>query len=405
MNLTKKILIALVLGVVVGIIFTFIPESVFSNLDMYVLSPVGTIFVNLIMMLVVPIVFVSIVLGTAGLGEPAKLGRIGIQTITFFLVTTALALCISLALAFMIKPGAEGVFDVSVADFEAQEAPPVMETIISIIPKNPVAAMSAGDMLQVIAFAIFIGLALAFLKDKTTGMYRLFEQANEILMFLVNLIMKFAPYGAFALIASAIGGAGLDAIGSMAAYMGTVILGLIVHAALIYSLAIWMLGKANPLTFYKGFFPAMTVAFSTSSSNATLPVSMKVAQENLGVSKSISSFVQPLGATINMDGTAIMQATAAVFIAQVYAIDLGFTEIIAIILTATLASIGTAGVPGVGLIMLAMVLTQIGLPVEGIALIIGIDRLLDMLRTAVNITGDAACAYIISENEKRRDVS
>ncbi len=405
MNLTKKILIALVLGVVVGIIFTFIPESVFSNLDMYVLSPVGTIFVNLIMMLVVPIVFVSIVLGTAGLGEPAKLGRIGIQTITFFLVTTALALCISLALAFMIKPGAEGVFDVSVADFEAQEAPPVMETIISIIPKNPVAAMSAGDMLQVIAFAIFIGLALAFLKDKTTGMYRLFEQANEILMFLVNLIMKFAPYGAFALIASAIGGAGLDAIGSMAAYMGTVILGLIVHAALIYSLAIWMLGKANPLTFYKGFFPAMTVAFSTSSSNATLPVSMKAAQENLGVSKSISSFVQPLGATINMDGTAIMQATAAVFIAQVYAIDLGFTEIIAIILTATLASIGTAGVPGVGLIMLAMVLTQIGLPVEGIALIIGIDRLLDMLRTAVNITGDAACAYIISENEKRRDVS
>ncbi|MCM3741230.1 dicarboxylate/amino acid:cation symporter [Oceanobacillus luteolus] len=405
MNLTKKILIALVLGVVVGIIFTFIPESVFYNLDMYVLSPVGTIFVNLIMMLVVPIVFVSIVLGTAGLGEPAKLGRIGIQTITFFLVTTALALCISLALAFMIKPGAEGVFDVSVADFEAQEAPPVMETIISIIPKNPVAAMSAGDMLQVIAFAIFIGLALAFLKDKTTGMYRLFEQANEILMFLVNLIMKFAPYGAFALIASAIGGAGLDAIGSMAAYMGTVILGLIVHAALIYSLAIWMLGKANPLTFYKGFFPAMTVAFSTSSSNATLPVSMKAAQENLGVSKSISSFVQPLGATINMDGTAIMQATAAVFIAQVYAIDLGFTEIIAIILTATLASIGTAGVPGVGLIMLAMVLTQIGLPVEGIALIIGIDRLLDMLRTAVNITGDAACAYIISENEKRRDVS
>lgn len=405
MNLTKKILIALVLGVVVGIIFTFIPESVFSNLDTYVLSPVGTIFVNLIMMLVVPIVFVSIVLGTAGLGEPAKLGRIGIQTITFFLVTTALALCISLALAFMIKPGAEGVFDVSVADFEAQEAPPVMETIISIIPKNPVAAMSAGDMLQVIAFAIFIGLALAFLKDKTTGMYRLFEQANEILMFLVNLIMKFAPYGAFALIASAIGGAGLDAIGSMAAYMGTVILGLIVHAALIYSLAIWMLGKANPLTFYKGFFPAMTVAFSTSSSNATLPVSMKAAQENLGVSKSISSFVQPLGATINMDGTAIMQATAAVFIAQVYAIDLGFTEIIAIILTATLASIGTAGVPGVGLIMLAMVLTQIGLPVEGIALIIGIDRLLDMLRTAVNITGDAACAYIISENEKRRDVS
>lgn len=402
MSLTKKILIALVLGVIAGIIFTFIPERIFSPLDTYVLTPVGQIFINLIMMLVVPIVFVSIVLGTAGLGEPAKLGKIGIQTITFFLVTTAIAICISFALAFVIKPGAEGVFDVSMADYEAQEAPPVVETIVNIIPTNPISSMSAGDMLQIIAFAIFIGLALAFLREKTNGIFSLFEQANDILMFLVNLIMKAAPYGAFALIASAIGGAGLDAIGSMGEYMGTVILGLFVHAGIVYSLAIWLLGKANPWTFYKGFFPAMSVAFSTSSSNATLPISMKAAQENLGVSKSISSFVQPLGATINMDGTAIMQATAAVFIAQVYAINLDFTDIILIILTATLASVGTAGVPGVGLIMLAMVLTQVGLPVEGIALIIGIDRLLDMLRTALNITGDAACAYIISENEKRK---
>lgn len=403
MSLTKKIIIALVLGLIAGIIFTFIPESIFSPLDTYLLTPVGQIFINLIMMLVVPIVFVSIVLGTAGLGEPAKLGRIGIQTITFFLATTALALCISLALAFVIKPGAEGVFDVSTAEYEAQEAPPIVETIVNIIPTNPVSSMSAGDMLQVIAFAIFIGLALAFLREKTQGVFRLFEQTNDILMFLVNLIMKAAPYGAFALIASAIGGAGLDAIGSMGAYMGTVILGLFVHAALVYSLAIWFLGKANPWTFYKGFFPALSVAFSTSSSNATLPISMKTAQENLGVNKSISSFVQPLGATINMDGTAIMQATAAVFIAQVYAIDLSFTAIIMIVITATLASVGTAGVPGVGLIMLAMVLSQVGLPVEGIALIIGIDRLLDMLRTSLNITGDAACAYIISENEKRKE--
>ncbi|MFD1849798.1 dicarboxylate/amino acid:cation symporter [Oceanobacillus bengalensis] len=402
MSLTKKILIALVLGVIVGIILTFIPESLFSTIDTFVLNPVGQIFIHLIMMLVVPIVFVSIVLGTAGLGEPAKLGKIGVQTISFFLVTTAVALCISLALAFMIKPGTEGVFDVSMADYEASEAPPVMETIINIIPTNPLSAMSAGDMLQIIAFAIFIGIALAFLGEKTKGIYNLFEQANDVLMFLVNLVMKTAPYGAFALIASAIGGAGLDAIGSMGAYMGTVILGLFVHAGVTYSLAIWMLGKANPWQFYKGFFPAMSVAFSTASSSATLPLSMKAAQENLGVNKNISSFVQPLGATINMDGTAIMQATAAVFISQVYAIPLEFTDIILIIVTATLASIGTAGVPGVGLIMLAMVLTQVGLPVEGIALIIGIDRLLDMLRTAMNITGDAACAYIISENEKRR---
>lgn len=402
MSLTKKILISLVLGVIVGIIFTFVPESVFSPVNQYVLTPVGKIFVNLIMMLVVPIVFVSIVLGTAGLGEPAKLGKIGVQTISFFLATTAIALCISLALAYVIKPGTEGVFDVSIADFEANEAPPIVETLVNIIPTNPIASMTAGDMLQVIAFAIFVGIALAYLGEKTKGIYRLFEQANEILMLLVNMIMKFAPYGAFALIASAIGGAGLDAIGSMGAYMGTVILGLFVHAGITYSLIIWFLGRANPLHFYKGFFPAMSVAFSTSSSNATLPISMKTAQENLGVSKNISSFVQPLGATINMDGTAIMQATAAVFISQVYAIPLEFSDIIIIILTATLASIGTAGVPGVGLIMLAMVLNQVGLPVEGIALIIGIDRILDMLRTAVNITGDAACAYIISENEKHK---
>ncbi|KPH77449.1 dicarboxylate/amino acid:cation symporter [Oceanobacillus caeni] len=402
MSLTKKILIALVLGVVTGIILTFVPEAVFSKLDTYLLTPVGQIFINLIMMLVVPIVFVSIVLGTAGLGEPAKLGRIGIQTITFFLVTTAIALCISLALAFAIKPGTEGVFDVSIADYEANEAPPIMETLVNIIPTNPVSSMAAGDMLQIIAFAIFVGIALAILGDKTSGIHRLFNQANEVLMYLVNVIMKAAPYGAFALIASAIGGAGLDAIGSMGAYMGTVILGLFIHAAVTYTIAIWFLGRGNPITFYKGFFPAMSVAFSTASSNATLPISMKAAQENLGVSKSISSFVQPLGATVNMDGTAIMQATAAVFISQVYAIPLDFTDIILIIITATLASIGTAGVPGVGLIMLAMVLTQVGLPVEGIALIIGIDRLLDMLRTSLNITGDAVCAYIISENEKRK---
>lgn len=402
MSLTKKILIALVLGVVTGIILTFVPEAVFSKLDTYILVPVGQVFINLIMMLVVPIVFVSIVLGTAGLGEPAKLGRIGIQTITYFLVTTAIALCISLVLAFAIKPGTSGVFDVSIADYEANEAPPIMETLVNIIPTNPVASMSAGDMLQIIAFAVFIGIALAVLGDKTRGLHRLFDQANEVLMYLVNVIMKVAPYGAFALIASAIGGAGLDAIGSMGAYMGTVILGLFIHAALTYTIAIWLLGRGNPLTFYKGFFPAMSVAFSTASSNATLPISMKAAQEKLGVSKSISSFVQPLGATINMDGTAIMQATAAVFISQVYAIPLDFTDIILIIITATLASVGTAGVSGVGLIMLAMVLTQVGLPVEGIALIIGIDRLLDMLRTAVNITGDAACAYIISESEKRK---
>lgn len=402
MSLTKKILIALILGVIVGIGLTFVPADTFSIVDTYLLGPVGQIFINLIMMLVVPLVFVSITLGTAGIGEPAKLGKIGVYAVSFFLITTALAIVIGLGLGNILEPGQEGVFETN-QEYEAQEAPPIMDTLLNIIPTNPIASLASGDMLQIIAFAVFIGIALAYLGEKTSGIFRLFEQANEVLNWLINLIMKAAPYGAFALIASAIGGAGIDALTSMAMYMITVILALLIHGAVVYGSAIKFIGKANPFKFFKGFFPAMSVGFSTSSSNATLPFSMKTAQENLGVKKEISSFVQPLGATINMDGTAIMQAVAVVFISQVYAIPLSLTDYLLVIFTATLASVGTAGVPGVGLIMLAMVLNQVNLPVEGIALIIGVDRLLDMIRTSVNITGDAACAFIISEKEKRKE--
>lgn len=402
MSLTKKILIALVLGVAVGIGFSFISPDLFSVIDQYALDPVGQIFLNLIMMIVVPIVFVSIVLGTAGMGDPKKLGKIGFQTVSFYLVTTAIALVIGLGVAYLLEPGKAGVFEVE-QNYEAEQAPPVMETLVNIIPENPVEALATGDMLQIIAFALFIGVALAVLGEKVSGIYRLIEQANDIFIYLVNVIMKTAPYGAFALIASAIGNSGLDALGSMAMYMIAVILALIIHSALTYSLAIKFIGKGEPIKFFKEFFPAMSMGFSTSSSNATLPVSMRIAQEKLGVKKSISSFVQPLGATINMDGTGIMQAVATVFIAQVYDVPLGLTQILMIILTATLASVGTAGVPSVGLIMLAMVLQQVGLPVEGIALIIGVDRILDMIRTSVNITGDATCAYVISEREKYKE--
>lgn len=400
MSLTKQIVIALIAGVVAGICLTFVPSNIFNNIDTYLLSPVGQIFLNLIMMLVVPIVFVSIVLGTAGLGNPAELGKIGIGALGFFLVTSAIAIAIGLGMGNILEPGKEGVFETD-ATFEGEEAPPIMDTITNIIPENPISAMASGDMLQIIAFAVFIGIALAILKEKTIGIHQLFEQANEILNWLITKIMYVAPYGAFALIASAIGGAGIDALSSMAMYMIAVLLSLLIHGTFVYGSAILFLGKANPVTFFKGFFPAMSVGFSTSSSNATLPISMKTAQEKLGVKKEISSFVQPLGATINMDGTAIMQAVAVVFISQVYAIPLSLTDYLLVILTATLASIGTAGVPSVGLVMLAMVLNQVNLPVEGIALIIGVDRLLDMVRTSVNITGDATCAYILSEREKR----
>ncbi|UUI40061.1 dicarboxylate/amino acid:cation symporter [Oceanobacillus oncorhynchi] len=402
-KLTRRILIALVAGAAAGIALTFAPESFFEPLDKYVLDPIGQIFINLIMMLVVPLVFVSIVLGTAGLGDPKKLGKIGVSAVAFFLTTTAIAISLGLGLGYLIQPGSTGIFDTSNAEYSADEAPPIMETLINIVPENPIEALASGEMLQIIAFAIFIGVALAFLSDKTKGIYNLFEQANEILNWLITVIMRFAPYGAFALIASAIGDAGLNALGSMLSYMLTVIAGLLLHALIIYSLAIWLIGRGNPITFFKVFFPAMVVGFSTSSSNAALPVGMKTAQEKLGVKKAVSSFVQPLGATINMDGTAIMQAVATVFISQVYDIPLTFMDLLMVVLIATLASVGTAGVPGVGLVMLAMVLGQVGLPVEGIALIIGIDRLLDMLRTSLNIAGDATCAYIISERGKRNE--
>lgn len=402
-SLTKKIIIALILGVIVGIGLTFVPDNIFSGIDYYVLDPIGQIFLNLILMTVVPVVFVSLVLGVAGLGEPSKLGKIGTQALAFFLGTSAISLSIGVAVGYIFQPGNVGSFDLGGAEFEAQETPPMMETLVNIIPENPIASMATGDMLQIIAFAVFVGLGIAVLGEKANRVKTLFEQINDIMMWMITTIMKFAPYGTFALVASAIGDAGLDAIGSMAMYMFCVILALFIQGAVVYSLLIKFLGKASPLKFYKGFYPAMTVAFSTSSSNATLPISMKAAQENLGVKKSISSFVQPLGATINMDGTGIIQAVAAVFISQAYGVGLTFTDVVIIILTATLASIGTAGVPGVGLVMLAMVLNQVGLPVDGIALIIGIDRVLDMLRTSLNITGDAVCAYIISENEKRKE--
>lgn len=402
-KLTKQIIWALVLGVIVGIALTFVPEDTFSGIDYYVLTPVGQIFMNLILMLVVPIVFVSIVLGVAGLGDPSQLGRLGIKALSFFIATSIIALSIGVIVAYIFEPGNVGSFNLGEAEYNLEEPPPIMDTIVNIIPDNPVSAMATGNMLQIIAFAVFIGLGIAVLGEKVDKVKTLFEQVNEILMWLITAIMKTAPYGAFALIVSAIGDAGLDAIGSMAMYMFCVILALIIQGAVVYSLAIKVLGKASPIKFYKEFFPAMSVAFSTSSSAATLPLAMRIAQERLGVNKSISSFVQPLGATINMDGTGIMQAVAAVFISQAYGIGLTFTDVVTIILMATLASIGTAAVPAVGLVMLAMVLNQVGLPVEGIALIIGIDRILDMLRTSLNSTGDAVCAYIVSESEKRRD--
>ncbi|TFB24313.1 dicarboxylate/amino acid:cation symporter [Filobacillus milosensis] len=403
-NLTKSILIALALGIVVGLGMNIWTPDLFPTVDKYFFSPLGDIFLRLIQMMVVPIVFISIVLGTANLGDPKKLGRIGGKTIGFFLASTAVAISIAMALAFIFQPGEPGLLDQQEEGFESEKAPSVVDTIVNIIPTNPLDAMSSGEMLQIIFFAIFIGFGLTILGKKTDRIFKLFEQANELVMYLIMVIMYTAPVGAFGLIASAVGGAGLDAIASMAAYFFVVLAALLLHALITYSAVVKFLAKKSPMWFFKNFVPAMSVAFGTASSGATLPVSMRTAQDRLGVKKSVSSFVQPLGATINMDGTAIMQGVATVFIAQVTTTNLSFSEIMMVVIIAILASIGTAGVPGVGLIMLAMVLDQVGLPVEAIGLILGVDRLLDMTRTAVNITGDAACALFISETEKDIDM-
>ncbi|MFC7366707.1 MULTISPECIES: dicarboxylate/amino acid:cation symporter [Bhargavaea] len=399
MKLARNIIIALIAGVIVGLALNLFAPNVFGPVDTYLFGPLGTIFLNLMKMLVVPVVFVSIVLGTVGIGDPKKLGRIGGKTLGFFLITTAVAIVIALALALVLKPGAAGDFDTAGITYEATEAPPVMDTLLGIIPTNPVTAMAEGNMLQIIFFAALIGFGIAMLGKKVERVKEVLEQANDLIMYLITFVMKFAPYGAFGLIASAVGSQGFDAIRAMGMYMGVVLGALLIHSLVVYGGAVSLIGKRNPIWFFKNFFPAQVVAFSTASSAATLPVSMKMAQDRLKVPESISSFTQSLGATINMDGTAIMQGAAVVFIAQAFGIELSMGQLVIVVLTAVLASIGTAAVPGAGLIMLAMVLTSVGLPVEGIALVLGVDRLLDMVRTAVNITGDAACAVVVSQSE------
>lgn len=405
MKLTTKILLGILLGLIVGTVLHLYFPGVFDVLNGYIFDPIAELFIKAIKMIVVPLVFFSIAAGAAGIADPRKLGRIGVKTIGLYMLTTAVAITIGLLLANIIAPG-EGVTIGEAAEKpDIQEAPPIKETLLNIVPENPIQAMAEAEMLQIIFFALFFGIAMALLGDKVDRVKAVIDQGSEVTIKMVDLVMRTAPYAAFALMARAIGQAGIELIGSMAWYMVTILGSLILHMAVIYSLLIWLLAKMNPLHFYKAMAPAMEVAFTTSSSAATLPVTMECAERDLKVPKSISSFVLPLGATVNMDGTSIMQGVAAVFIAQLYGIDLSLAEQGMIILTATLASIGTAAVPGAGLVLLSMVLTSVGLPVEGIAIIMGVDRLLDMSRTVTNITGDACVAVCVARTEERSEAS
>lgn len=417
MALHNKIGIGLLAGIVAGLAANFLDLEWLRTLIFWV-EPAGRAWISLIMMVVIPLVVASLIVGTASLGDITRLGRIGGKTIAYYMATTTVAITIGLVLSNIIRPG-RGIDPATQAQLMesfagatgeriefAQEAPSVIDVLMGIIPRNPLAAMANGDMLSVIFFAILFGAALSLIQaDRREAVLGFFHGVNDVAMIMVDWFMRLAPYAVFALLAGVIAQSGVDLLASLFLYVLTVILGLAIQAFGTYSLAIRFLARFNPLDFFRRIRKVPIIAFSTSSSNATLPVTIESAEEDLGVSDEVSSFVLPLGATINMDGTALYQGVAAIFIAQVFGINLTLTDQLSIILTATLASIGTAGVPGVGLIMLSMVLVQVGLPVEGIALIIGVDRLLDMMRTAVNVTGDAMVTCLIAKSEGALDLA
>jgi Na+/H+-dicarboxylate symporter len=362
----------------------------------------GEIFLATLKLLVVPLVFVSLVCGTASINDIAKLGRVGGKTLLLYLATTAIAITLALAAAVIVEPG-EGFALTTNLDYEAVEPPSLTETIVGLFPTNPIRAMADGNMLQIIVFAGFFGLAIATAGRAGERVLGIFRDLNDVIMRLVMILMVFAPYGVFCLIAKVFAAQGFAAIAPLARYFVLVLFVLVVHALFTYSVLLRSLGRLDPVRFYRKMRDPLVLAFSTASSGATLPVTLRTVEQRLGVDNSIASFTVPLGATINMDGTAIMQGVATVFIAQAYGIEIGMTGFLMVVLTATLASIGTAGVPGVGLIMLAMVLRQVNLPVEGIGIIIGVDRLLDMVRTAVNISGDAAVSCVVARSEGQLD--
>ncbi|AFU99695.1 dicarboxylate/amino acid:cation symporter [Simiduia agarivorans] len=412
MSLTSRILVAMALGLVVGGLFNFAENQgwtagVFDAwIDEFIVSGVfdlgGKIFVALLKLLVVPLVFVSLVCGTASLGDNTRMGPMAGKTLVLYMITTAVAISLALLAGWVIKPGVG--FDLtSDATYTAAAAPSLKEVILGIVPTNPVQAMAEGNMLQIILFALLVGVAMSRAGDAGKRLAAFFNDFNDIVLRMVVMLMNFAPYGVFCLIAQMATDLGLDAFANLAAYFFTVLFVLFLHGLGTYAVALKLLTGLSPIMFYRKMKSVMLFAFSMSSSNATIPVTLRAVRDELGADNRVASFTIPMGATINMDGTAIMQGVATAFIAQAYNIDIGFGGYMMVILTATLASIGTAGVPGVGLIMLAMVLEQVGLPVEGIALIIGVDRLLDMTRTAVNVCGDAMVTLAVAKSEGMLD--
>ena len=415
-GLTLRIVIGMFAGIILGALLQIsfddsgdrvinIFSLQFSTYDFFVkgiFEVGGTIFISSLKMLVVPLVFVSLVCGTSSLSDPSKLGSLGGKSIGLYVLTTCIAVSFAMFAALMVQPGV-GFTQPDTVEFTANTAPSLSQVIIDMFPSNPVNAMAEGNMLQIIVFAVLFGIAMSMAGQAGQRIGAFFNDVNEVIMKIVTIIMNLAPYGVFFLMAKLAATVNLIDISKIASYFFLVFILLVMHALITYPILLKVFTGLNPLRLLAKMKDTAIFAFSSSSSSATLPITMATARQKLGVDRSVSSFTIPLGATINMDGTAIMQGVATVFIAQVYGVDLSNADLLMVVLTATLASIGTAGVPGVGLIMLAMVLQQVNLPVEGIALIIGIDRLLDMTRTVVNVTGDCTVACIVANSEGELD--
>ena len=402
LTLTTKILLGLFLGFLFGLVLNNIQDGFIKNTVLLdgVLKVLGNGFTSAIKMMVVPLVFVSLVCGTSSMGDVKRLGRIGGKTMLFYLGTTAIAIVISLILGNVLKPGV-GLDMSSMASGSVTigESKPVIDIILGIIPSNPIKSLAEGEMLQIIFFAMLLGVAMSTLGQKSEPIRVIFESANEICMKMVSLIMMAAPYGVFALVSTTFATVGTDAIFALLKYIVVVLIGLLIHVTVVYGGLFKIFTRQKIKPFLLKFSRVAAITYSTALSKASVPTSLEIMEE-LGVSKGIRSFTIPMGATINMDGTAIMQGIAALFIAQTYNIEISMNDMMTIVLTATLASIGTAGVPGVGMIMLSMVLQSVGLPLEGIGLIMGVERIIDMFRTTVNVMGDNICTLIIGNSEK-----
>jgi len=391
--LWQQIVAGLVLGVIAG--------SLMGD-RARIFQPLGDLFINAIKMLIVPLVFSTLVVGITAMRDPKAMGRIGLRTITLYLVTTAFAIAIGLLLSTVFQPGA----GVDIAFDQAAKhhaAPTISEIVVGMVPTNPLASMVDGNILQIIVFAVGLGVSLMLIGDKGEPTIRLFESFAEAMYKLTAIVMAFAPIGVFGLIAVVAGQYGMDVLWPLAKVIGVVYLACILHVLLVYSGLLALFARLNPLRYLRGILDALVVAYSSASSSGTLPVSLRCAQDNLGVSKGVAGFVLPVGATINMDGTAVYQGVVALFVAQMTGVDLSWMDYGMIILTGTLASIGTAGVPGAGLIMLSIVLAQVGLPLAAIGVVAGIDRILDMARTSVNVAGDLMVTTLVGHSEGALD--